>query len=104
MADILVKNKNEQNRQRILIAVFVVVLIITLFVLWWGFLKPQTPTIYVGNSGGGNSQYGEVRIDFNILENAFLKELLPFKNIAPLQNNLGRDNPFLPLVENGENI
>jgi len=110
MADVLIKSKKEQTKQRILIAIFLVVLIITLFVLWWGFLKPSTSTVYIGNTavpksaGDSSSQYGDVKIDFNVLESQFLKELQTFKNIAPLQKNSGRDNPFLPLEVKEEGI
>lgn len=105
MANISLKNTSEQKRQRVLIIILLVVVIITIIIMWYGFIGPQGPAVYTGNTGinsqSGSSQYKKnVAIDFNVLENPFLKEFTLFKDIAPLQNNPGRENPFLPINEN----
>ena len=37
----------------------------------------------------------EIKINFNLLENKTIKELLPFENISALEK-IGREDPFRP--------
>lgn len=84
----------ERKKQKKLIFVFVIVLLITFLVLWQGFLKKtleepreiETPV----------SAIERIKVDFGILENPILKELQPFEGIKPFKEKAGRENPFLP--------
>lgn len=98
---IIIQQKNQ--KQKILIAVFVIMLFATVFVIWQGFFKEQqaiTEQISITNRNP------EIKIDFSILDHPFLKTFQPFFDIQPFQAStstatstemLGRENPFLPL-------
>ena len=38
----------------------------------------------------------KIEIDFQVLESQALKELKPFEKIEPFEDQIGRENPFLP--------
>lgn len=38
----------------------------------------------------------KIEIDFRVLESQTLKELEPFERIEPFEDQIGRENPFLP--------
>lgn len=38
----------------------------------------------------------KIEIDFRVLESQALKELEPFEKIEPFEDQIGRENPFLP--------
>lgn len=100
---IIIQQKNQ--KQKILIAVFAIVFLATIFVIWQGFFKKQEAVTEQISITNRNS---EIKIDFSILDHPFLKTSQPFLNIQPFQTStssdatstsqtLGRENPFLPL-------
>lgn len=81
---------NQKKKQKYLILVFVGVILVTVFVWWKGFLTPEKaiePTVA--------EPPREIKVNFEVLENPILKELLPFEEIE-MPEQLGRENPFLP--------
>ncbi len=84
--------------QRYLILVFIVVLLIIALILWLGFRKKEAPP----SPEEVFKPKREVKINFEILESSFLKELEPFEEIKPFEETklpeeeIGRENPFLP--------
>lgn len=89
----------QKKRQNILIIILITSLIVTGFVLYFGFFKERkTPTelYYEENTQAAQE---EIKIDFSVLENPLLKDLQPFSEIQPYNTStgaIGRENPFLP--------
>jgi len=84
------------KRQRNLIIVFFLVLLITFSILYFGYfrkektLQPPFPEVIV--------QEKKVEIDFSVFENPILKELQIFEKLEPPNpEEIGRENPFLPI-------
>ena len=82
------------KRQKNLIIVFFLVLLITFSILYFGYFKkekalqPSFPGVIVPEK--------KVEIDFSVFENPILKELQIFEKIeAPSPEEIGRENPFL---------
>jgi hypothetical protein len=80
------------KRQKNLIIVFFLFLVVNLLILYFGYLKkektskgpPQIPQVEK-----------KIEIDFSVLENPILKELQPFEKIPPPNlEEIGRENPF----------
>lgn len=88
-----VKFIKERKKQRYLIMAFAVILVIVGIVLWLGYFKKEKP---VPPPDSAAPHYREVRINFEILENPFLKESQSFEKIPPFEDEKGRKNPFLP--------
>jgi hypothetical protein len=80
------------KRQRNLIIIFFVVLIITFSILYFGYFKKEKPAkipseVFVPEK--------KIEIDFSIFEDPILKELQPFEKIEPPNpEEIGRENPF----------
>ena len=81
----------QRKKQKYLMFAFLGVIIITLFVVWQGFFKEESP--------------GEVlvlpprpvQIPFELLKGDALESLRPFEEVSPLpEEELGRENPFVP--------
>jgi hypothetical protein len=83
------------RKQRNLIIVFFLVLAITFFNLYFGYFKkekipPPPPQISFPEK--------KIQIDFSVFENPILKELQPIEKIEPPSpEEIGRENPFLPI-------
>lgn len=82
----------QKKRQKYLISIFLIVLVITFFVLWLGFFrKEKAPSPEISLPAPR-----EVKIKFELLESSALENLQPFERISPLEEEAGRENPFLP--------
>lgn len=92
MAVIYIK---EQEKQKKLIYIFIIIVLITGFVLWQGFLKKPSSEIKKIATPAA-IEFKKIKIDFNVLENPLLKKLQLFERIKPLEETAGRENPFLP--------
>jgi hypothetical protein len=83
------------RRQKNLIIVFFLVLAITFLNLYFGYFKkekmsPPPPQISFPEK--------KIQIDFSAFENPILKELQPIEKIEPPgPEEIGRENPFLPI-------
>lgn len=93
---IIIQQKNQ--KQKIFIIVFVLMAVAMAFVIWQGFFKkPSTESEQILIFGPQE----EVKIDFDALKHPFLQVFQPFFEIQPLatssEENVGRENPFLPL-------
>lgn len=88
----------QRQKQKVLIFVFLGVLLLTLSVVYFGFLREASVSIPSLLGGGAESgiQIQSLNIDFSIFEKdifGFL-EFLPQREI--LMQPFGRENPFLP--------
>jgi len=83
----------ERKKQKKLAYFLLAVILVICFVLWLGVLrKPRAgeqvlPFLPI---------LRKAEVNFNVLENPTLKDLQPFKEIAPFEGKMGRGNPFLP--------
>lgn len=83
----------ERKKQTYLILVFVLIIFSILLVVWWGFLKEKVvpPSIILPVLISPTKE-----IDWQTLKNPKLEELQPFEEIRPLEEGIGRENPFIP--------
>ena len=81
------------KKQKYLIIVFLVVILITALVIWRGFFIKEKPSEKVISK-----PKREIQIDFETLKNPILEEFQPIEKIIPLgpEIEIGRENPFLP--------
>ena len=81
------------KKQKYLIIVFLVVILITALVIWRGFFIKEKPSEKVISK-----PKREIQIDFETLKNPILEEFLQIEKIIPLgpEIEIGRENPFLP--------
>ncbi|MDO8601424.1 MAG: hypothetical protein Q7R46_01935 [bacterium] len=82
----------QKKKQRFLLPILGVIILITLVILWLGFFKepsivPLSPTV---------SPAQKININWDALKNPILETLETFDTIPPLQGDYGRKNPFLP--------
>lgn len=95
---IIIQQKNQ--KQKIFIMIFLVMFLVTVFILWQNFFKKQQST--AGQISIIN-QNEEIKIDFDTLKLPFLKKFQPFFEIQPFLQDasntekIGRENPFVPL-------
>jgi len=80
------------KKQKYLIIVFLVVILITALVIWRGFFIKEKPSEKVISK-----PKREIQIDFETLKNPILKEFQPIEKIIPLgpEIEIGRENPFI---------
>ncbi len=84
----------ERKKQKKLIIISSVLILITFFILWQGFFKESLsveremgPSVFASR---------RIKIDFTVLDDPVLKNLIDFEKIPSLEQNIGRENPFLP--------
>jgi len=91
----------ERKVQRRYILIFLLVILITGWVVWRGLFTKEQPV----SPAGVLKQVKKVEIDFKILENPILQELQPFEEIKTYEEEIsggeaiekvGRENPFTP--------
>jgi len=79
----------EKRQQYLLLLLFILLFVGAIWFLYPRFI-PTLPVI-------SEPKKEEVpKIDFSFLESPALKELLPFEEISPFEEKVGRENPFLP--------
>ncbi|MFC1789415.1 hypothetical protein ACFLYY_00385 [Patescibacteria group bacterium] len=85
-------SEKNKNRQKILIIVFILVVLVTAVILGKNYLEEteevsiQTITII----------HPDIKINFEFLKSQELSELQPFEEIEAFEGETGRDNPFIP--------
>lgn len=89
-----VEFRESEKRQKILIYVFAVVVLVTLLVLWLGYFKPEKPL----EEAFLPPVIKKIEINWDVLKNPFLENLQTFEGLPPLppEEEIGRENPFLP--------
>jgi len=80
------------KKQKYLMIVFLVVILITALVIWRGFFIKEKPSEKVISK-----PKREIQIDFETLKNPILEEFQPIEKIIPLgpEIEIGRENPFI---------
>ena len=82
----------ERKKQKYLAIVLIIIFIIAGFILWFGYFRKEK-TLPIPVLGPTSV---EVKINFEVLENAFLKESQSFEEAPPFEGEKGRNNPFIP--------
>jgi len=81
----------QRKKQQYFIAAFVFLSLIIFSIFAINFLRQQKtvllPTVL---------EPKKIKIDLGILEEPALKEFQPFEVIGPFEDDIGRENPFLP--------
>jgi hypothetical protein len=77
------------------------IVLLTLGVIWWGFLRSEPQKVAPAQGVGGQLKQPEIQIDFETLNSPFLQEVEEFPEIPPFSpsttgERLGRENPFIP--------
>jgi len=81
------------KKQKYLIWVFAIVILIAIFVFWKGFFAKEKPPEVVIIP----IPTKKIEINFEIFKNPLLEELQPIEKIIPETGvETGRNNPFLP--------
>lgn len=82
--------KKRIRKQRNLIFVFLVLVSIIILIVWRSqFFKEEPSTEFA-------TGFKEIKLDFEIFENSFFKELQPIEKVPDFKGELGRENPFIP--------
>ena len=84
----------QKKKQKQLFLIVGAIIVITVFVLWFGYFKqpeevftpPATATSFIK----------DIKVNYEVLKNPFLKEFNIFEKIPPFEGEGGRENPFLP--------
>jgi len=82
-----------RKKQKYLLIIAIVVILFAGVVLWWSSFRKEK---LVPPPPVGVITYQEIKIDFDVLENFFLKESQSFIEFPPFEGVKGRENPYLP--------
>jgi len=91
----------KRKKQRYLIFVFILVIILTIITLWKGLggsfssSKFYLPALSLPPSSG-SFNFSPVRVNWEVLKNPLLKEMTSPSLIPPFEGTPGRENPFVP--------
>ncbi len=85
----------QRKKQKYFIAIFIVALLVISIIIWNGFIKKEKLDIKKIERYWST----EIRINTNILRSFILEKFLPFEKIKPFEGLWGRENPFVPFVE-----
>jgi len=83
----------KRKKLRELIPVVVAAILISAFILWRGFFvkgEPQLPGELLEKPAK------KIEINFQVLKHPIFKKLQLFEKIPVFEQDLGRENPFLP--------
>ncbi len=82
----------ERKKQKYFMLIAVAMLGVALVVLYLGYFKKEKPI----PPSVSATAYREIKINFEVLENPFLKGLQLFEKVPVFGGQKGRENPFLP--------
>jgi len=84
----------QKKKQKYLILAFAAIMIVTLVVLWQGFLSKMIIPAPISSPQVVPPR--EIEINEEILKSEFLKNAQAFEEVPLLEGEGGRENPFLP--------
>lgn len=90
----MVKPLEYKKRQRALIGVLATVVIVLVFLWYFGFQKK--PSVREGQPITGLIPTQEVKLDLGILDDSLFKSLKSHGLLPVIVGETGRDNPFEP--------
>jgi len=80
----------EKTKNKYLIVLLGVVILGAIFLVWQKFSQKTNTSSLLPSAPE------EIKINFSMLENPFIKELQPFPEIPPFEGQTGRTNPLSP--------
>ena len=81
----------ERKKQRYLLFILVIIILLVLLFTAYNFLtKSSVPTNLEAK------KTPEIKVNFDFLKNQSLKDLSPFEKVPEFQEQVGRENPFIP--------
>lgn len=84
----------QRKKQQKLLPVLVGILMLILFIVWWGFLREETISpVFEGSVPAVQQKVG---IDFDFLRNLNPEDFYTFEKVPPLEEEVGKENPFIP--------
>lgn len=96
---IIFQKQGKQEKKLILFSI-ILVLFIVLFI-WWFFLRREIEPPIIIEDPAYQPPQEEIRIiDFEILRLPIFEKLKPFFEIEPFEQEIGRENPFIPFYNN----
>jgi len=72
----------------------VLFLMLTIGVIWFGFIKKPTETTQTAESETSLSFPKKIKINLQVFKNPIIEQLNPFEEIKPLEERPGRSDPF----------
>ncbi|MCP6718317.1 MAG: hypothetical protein KJI70_02150 [Patescibacteria group bacterium] len=86
-----IKFEQQVKKQRNLIILFIVLILIAGFVLWSGFKVDQEPVEILISK-----RLKSIEINFNIFNNPLLEQFQLIDKTPSFEGEFGRENPFIP--------
>jgi len=88
---VIVTTLQGNKKQRYLLLLLGIAILGIVFALWYRFFnrEPSSPRTLP-------QKPSEIKINFDILKSPILRELKPFEKIVPFEDEVGRENPFIP--------
>ena len=84
----------QKKKQQQLLPILIFVIIITSFVMWWGFLREEEEVVFEETT---SEMFKGVNINFQFLQDFVPEDFESFEEIPAFEEQVGRENPFLPL-------
>lgn len=91
-----------RKRLKYLVPILVTVVLITIFVLLYGFFAEIEDLLPEPVVEPLIKQ--KIEIDFDVLRDPIFEQLIPFEQIPVFEEEIGRENPFIPFKNNQEII
>ena len=85
----IITSFQENKKQKYLFFLLGIAILGVLFFVWYKYLYKPKPSLNVPPPK-------TIDINFETLKNPILKELQLFEEIAPFEDQIGRENPFAP--------
>lgn len=82
----------KRKRLRYLFPILAIIVLITAIVIWRGFFVKEKPVLPPIEKAPAK----KIEINFETLKNPLLQELQTFEEIPPFEEEVGRENPFIP--------
>lgn len=91
MANFLEKNKTRKY------LTYILIFSVLLFVYFFFLRPPEEKTENLSFPSTVSRRFLPIEIDFQILENPAFKDLQPYLSLLLPEEEIGRENPFIPL-------
>ena len=89
-----VQTQSQKQKQILLLVIFLIVIFATAIVVWFGVYKKELPGFAAESLDVVPPR--PVNISFSVFGTQFFKDLVYFEEIQPYDEEVGRDNPFVP--------
>lgn len=84
----------QRKKQQNLLPILVGVLLITAFVMWWGYFRDSSSVVEVVEIDIF-SPSSRIEINFSIFENPWFDNFEPFEKAPAFEGEKGKENPFV---------